>query len=375
MNEILEQKHLLLRMPLPWDIYNARGMLILGKGHMILNEKQRDQLLLQGAFVRSLSVGEEYETTPQVAEAFNPFHILDRTYTSLDALLARPHSFLADFGKRVRQLAITIDETVNEGPDACVAWIFLRPFPHYASAHSLHVAILLSLLVQRLGLGLPERTSLLCAALTMNISMYTAQNDFYRQAIPLSDAQRDMVDEHPVASVKLLQACHIGDDLWLRSVLEHHENWEGTGYPLRMVKEEIHPLSHLLYLADIVGAKLTPRRYREPVRPNVALSQVFLNRGKSVDMQYAALLVKQLGIYPPGTFVLLRNGDTGLVTHRTSNAGTPRVVSVINGQGMPYGEPIPREITDSSFKIEESLPASHALKITNLSKIWRYPSD
>ena len=180
MNEILEQKHLLLRMPLPWDIYNARGMLILGKGHMILNEKQRDQLLLQGAFVRSLSVGEEYETTPQVAEAFNPFHILDRTYTSLDALLARPHSFLADFGKRVRQLAITIDETVNEGPDACVAWIFLRPFPHYASAHSLHVAILLSLLVQRLGLGLPERTSLLCAAMTMNISMYTAQNDFYR---------------------------------------------------------------------------------------------------------------------------------------------------------------------------------------------------
>ena len=75
MNEILVQKHLLLGMPLPSDTDNARGMLILGKGHMILNEKQRDQLLLQGAFVRSLSVGEEYETTPQVAEAFNPFHI------------------------------------------------------------------------------------------------------------------------------------------------------------------------------------------------------------------------------------------------------------------------------------------------------------
>jgi hypothetical protein len=28
--------------------------------------------------------------------------------------------------------------------------------------------------------------------------------------------------------------------------------------------------SHLLYLADVVGAKLTPRRYRDPVRPNVA---------------------------------------------------------------------------------------------------------
>ena len=42
-----------------------------------------------------------------------------------------------------------------------------------------------------------------------------------------------------------------------------------------MTKEEIHPLSHLLYLADVVGAKPTPRRYRDPVRPNVALSQVF----------------------------------------------------------------------------------------------------
>lgn len=44
----------------------------------------------------------------------------------------------------------------------------------------------------------------------------------------------------------------------------------------------------------MVGAKLTPRRYRDPVRPNVALSQVFMNRGKTIDMQYAALLVKEL---------------------------------------------------------------------------------
>ena len=370
--EELEPRHLMVGVPLPWDIYTKGNRLILRKGNMILNDKQRDQLLKLGLYVRSVATPEDYTAPKPVNEPFNPFRRLDQVYASLDAMLARPASFRHEFGKRIRSLAVVVDETVQKAPDACIGSIFLLPFTNYSSAHSLHVSLLLAILMQRLGLTLPERISLLSAALTMNSGMYEVQNQLYHQALPLSDNQRMEIDHHPEESVRILQDCFVGDELWLRVVLEHHENWEGSGYPYKMTKEEIHPLSHLLYLADVVGAKLTPRRYRDPVRPNVALSQVFMNRGKSIDMQYAALLVKELGIYPPGSYVRIRNGDVALVTHRGANASTPRVMSIASGQGMPYAMPIPRDTRSAEFGIETSLPAADSIKITNLSKIWGY---
>lgn len=194
--EELEPRHLMVGVPLPWDIYTKGNRLILRKGNMILNDKQRDQLLKLGLYVRSVATPEDYTAPKPVAEPFNPFRRLDQVYASLDAMLARPASFRTEFGKRVRSLAVVVDETVQKAPDACIGSIFLLPFTNYSSAHSLHVSLLLAILMQRLGLTLPERISLLSAALTMNIGMYEVQNQLYHQALPLSDNQRMEIDHH-----------------------------------------------------------------------------------------------------------------------------------------------------------------------------------
>ena len=280
--------------PLPWDIYTKGNRLILRKGNMILNDKQRDQLLKLAVCAQRITP-EDFTAPKPVNEPFNPFRRLDQVYASLDAMLARPasFSFMNSASASARWRWWWTKPCKNQTP--ALARFFLLPFTNYSSAHSLHVSLLLAILMQRsLASPLPERISLLSAALTMNIGTYEVQNQLYHQALPLSDNQRMEIDHHPEESVRILQDCFVGDELYCAWCSEHHENWEGSGLSIQDDQRRNPPAvapaipGRWWALSD---AALLPR----PGAPQWALSQVFMNRGKSIDMQYAAPLVKRTG--------------------------------------------------------------------------------
>ena len=64
-----------------------------------------------------------------------------------------------------------------------------------------------------------------------------------------------------------------------------------------------------------------------------------------------AALVKTLGVYPPGAFVRLASQEVGVVIRRGTTATTPRVAVVTNREGLPTGEPIPRDTGMPPWKI------------------------
>ena len=70
-----------------------------------------------------------------------------------------------------------------------------------------------------------------------------------------------------------------------------------------------------------------------------------------------AALVKALGIYPPGAWVRLASGETGVVIRRGASAATPRVAVLLNRDGMATGEPIPRDTAQAAWKIVS--PVAH----------------
>ncbi|XLM21726.1 phosphohydrolase, partial [Chromobacterium piscinae] len=86
--------------------------------------------------------------------------------------------------------AQTLIQMAENHHDALVASIFLVPFSEYSVAHSLHTAALLAILTRRVELPPSHRETLICAALTMNISQVELQNELYDQAARLDDGQR-----------------------------------------------------------------------------------------------------------------------------------------------------------------------------------------
>lgn len=228
--------------------------------------------------------------------------------------------------ERVEMMADSVEDAVKLDPDTALAYLFLRNDTDYPLLHVIHCAVVVCLGAQAMGLEAGERHPLLCATLTQNISMCALQADLYHLHGPPGSLDRLMIRRHPLTSVGILKALGVDNPGWLEAVALHHERFDGSGYPFGLRGDAVPLSARLISAADIYCAAVSPRGYRNGRPAHEAMRNLFMGAGRVVDDALARLLVKTLGIYPPGTVVELRNGELALVLERGSRVDRPRVM-------------------------------------------------
>jgi hypothetical protein len=241
-----------------------------------------------------------------------------------------------------------------------------EPDPHYSVTHALHTALLMALIGRRKDWGDGQTSTGIKAALTMNIAITQLQNELACQAGALSDAQRQTIHNHPLASAQCLLALGVQDEDWLQAVRQHHEQADGKGYPLGLT--EANPLADALHTCDVFGAKMSPRVGRPSMPSPKAASDIFRQRSAGY---FGATIIREMGLYPPGSRVLLRTGEQAVVLRRTAHAQRPAVavVSDAHGAGLTQAwhchaigpraiaSPLPSEASGEQFRAERVLQA------------------
>jgi hypothetical protein len=115
---------------------------------------------------------------------------------------------------------------------------------------------------------------------------------------------------------------------------------------------------------------LSPRIARKAQAGAQAARAIFLDELKKQD-EAGAALIKAVGLYPPGTFVRLANGEEGIVLKRGASATEPLVASLMGKSGAPLTEPVPRDTRLASQAITHSL-APHELRLRlSIEKLMR----
>ena len=320
-----------------WDIYDETGQLLLRRGYVMNNPKQLASLMERGLFINAADAG------PSVASLlerkYDPFWLWDDIVVKLGQLL-RNHDQDVDFPVQIDGLAQLSQLLINRSKDAALAAMILLTDPlRYSLVHCLHAAILSDLVALRLGWDEERRRSVVCAALTMNISTVDTQQDLIDQAGPLTPEQHTIIKTHPTTGVDMLRNVGVNDAIWLQAVQDHHETPLGSGYPNG--HKEVCEEATLLRTTDVFSAKVSPRRHRRPMSGPQAARVLFTDPGMASENPFIAVLIKEIGIYPPGSYVKLANGETGIVHRRSENAHTPVVLSLTNSKGTPGGETNP----------------------------------
>jgi putative nucleotidyltransferase with HDIG domain len=104
---------------------------------------------------------------------------------------------------------------------------------------------------------------------------------------PLSPGDRVLVQQHPVIGGRILEPIRAFRSA-LHIVTQHHERWDGLGYPAGLRGEEIGPLARILAVADVYDAMASERPYRSALDPVTVVGQIQSERGthfepRSVD--------------------------------------------------------------------------------------------
>lgn len=354
--------------PLPWDVFSAQGKLLLHKGAMILSESQRERLLELGMYVNKADVQKQLAEGPR--HAYDPFYEwedlrgwLGRLNLALMRVANAPEPApMPDLLAEIDQVAKRIQRAVTSAPDVSIFEIMQMDTTHYAIAHHLQAAALCAVVARAVGWSEHSVLNACRAALTMNIGMLELQTVLSTQAAPLTPAQRKAVDGHAAASRRLLMAIGVVDEEWLCAVEKHHPEREAPGTP-------IPPLARLLNHVDIYLAAITPRAYRGARNPQSAARDLL--QRPQMDKGLISLLIKTIGIYPPGTYVKLANGDSAVVVRRGASAHTPSVCSLVSGVGMPLGEPVARDTALSRYAVTSLVARNQVMVVFDRAKLFR----
>lgn len=334
---------------LPWDLYTANGVLVARSGVRVLNAAHFGELSTRPLFRRHLDLNQESE------ENRDPSAELRRLMQALPESLQKAGA--VDFEYGLRRHARTLMRFSQRNHDALLGLARLLPMDDPAVRHCLLVAVVAINLGRQMEMADRNIESLACAALTMNLGALRLHAELADGREFFDDYARAGIQEHPEHGARLLEASGIRDPEWLAAVRQHHENMDGSGYPLGLRGEQIGPSARLIRVVDYFVAKISGRHTRPPRSARFALRLLLLeNDRERLDTRYAQHLLHRYGLYPVGTLVRLENMEIAVVTRNTGRCGNASVAtSFMRQRGRFLAFPIERDISAAGLAVTDVL--------------------
>lgn len=362
---------------LRYSVYDDAGKLLLNKGSRIDTHAQLTSLIERGMYRSSNGEpvpGHNYDPATEASEpekAF-AFDTLREIANRLPALFEALISAKQDAHSRIKRTAFEIQRVCQSDADMVLATIHLCHDCKYTVYHPMQQAILCEIVAAGMGVSADTRISMISAALTANISIIELQETLHSHRGPLNEGQQIAIQKHPIESIKILRAAGVDDPILINAVLHHHENINGEGYPQHLDGEKISLAACFLAVADRYSAMVSGRSYRRPLSAKDALREFFIQHKGVFHEEIALRCIKELGIYPPGSFVKLTNGETAVVIERCSeDSMTPIVSSFVSPTGSLYIKPFRRDCANNEYAIKESCMYDGYDKL-NPRTLWKF---
>ncbi len=147
----------------------------------------------------------------------------------------------------------------------------------------------------------------------------------------LTEEEFGEIKNHPRWGYEMLtqdSPGQVSDDS-LEIVLNHHERYNGSGYPRGLKGEEISDMAGICALSDVYNAMATERVYRKAYPSNEVYETILTYGDLSVRYDLVKLFSKCVYPYPIETLVLLSTGQTGCIVSNNRNLPLRPVVTVL----------------------------------------------
>ena len=290
--------------------------------------------------------------------------------SGLGIVLRSPGS-IQEFEKRVWQYDRWMRDLIKQDPNLGLYLLFqlatISPVG-YSASHALICSVLCDLIAGELARPKTERDSLVHAAMTMNMSMTSLQDQLAQQVEKPDPQQKAAIASHPVNSALMLGNIGVKDRLWLDVISLHHDEATDQG-ALRTVLPATR-LARILRIVDRYAAMISPRRSREGRSATDSMRSIVGLSAKQRD-EVGQALVRVVGLCPPGTYVRLDNGELAVVVRRSIQPNLPDVAIVVGEDTQLLNVPRLHHTAQGSPRIKSALPASAMHERLNHHQILR----
>jgi len=194
---------------------------------------------------------------------------------------------------------------------------------------SVNTAILSALIAQELKLPNHKVHNIVAAALLHDVGMLRLSKLITQKKGGLSEAELEQIKSHPLHTSKIVTRELFGPREVNLIALQHHERWDGKGYPDHVFGPAIDIGARIVSVADAFEAMVSKKPYRNPMIGYQAVKNLLADNSRRFDPTVIMAFTKIMGIYPIGSIVRLSDGSVARVIHVHVEAPLRPVVQVL----------------------------------------------
>ncbi|WP_240222027.1 HD-GYP domain-containing protein [Rheinheimera hassiensis] len=186
--------------------------------------------------------------------------------------------------------------------------------------HSLNVATLSMMLAKNLNLSPAEVKTVGIGALFHDIGKIKIPSQILRKTTDLSAPEQNLLKLHTKYGVELVG---LTDTFPLEAwpiVEQHHEYIDGSGYPKALKEPQIDALAKIVAVVNAFDNLCHPLDISKSRSPHHALSYMYRSMKGKLPEREMKVMIKMMGVYPPGAIVLLSDQRLGIVMSVNSDS-------------------------------------------------------
>ncbi len=212
------------------------------------------------------------------------------------------------------------------------------------AAGVINVTILSAIMGTVLKMTSHRLIQLATGALLHDTGMVKVPKAILKKKEKLTPDEVNQIRTHPIHSYKVIsKELKYPEDIGVIA-LQHHERWDGNGYPRKLRGEDINLASRIVAVADAYVSMINNRPHRNSMIGYSAMKNLLNDNGSHFDPKILKAFLESMGIYPIGSIVQLNTSAIGRVVESHAEAPLrPAVELIIDEYGNQLGE---REVVD-----------------------------
>jgi len=361
------------------DVFNKEDVLLLSADSIVANNDQISALRRQGVtgvYINTAKGKDVVKKIPETVVSAEDPHREVEYYKELETArgiqrqtLATAKEALDSIRKgrsfsmsKVEEASENIVESILRNPDALISLCQIKGYDEYTYTHSVNVSVLTTAMAYSLGYNRDRLLEIGVGGVLHDIGKMRVPESILNKPGKYTDWEFNVMKKHPEYGMDIVKEKKNISDFSKLLIIQHHERFNGKGYPNRLKGDEIAEIGLIAAVADVYDALTSNRVYRAAWTPQKALAVIFQGCDDEYSRDIVERFTRQMGIYPVGSFVRLASGEMGVVVRvDKGQLLTPTVLVLFNTSGKRLEEPIEYDL---STKQKQSGGAGYTVEVS-----------
>lgn len=255
-----------------------------------------------------------------------------------------------------KQVVNCIIEDVIDKQEIMLNLVNIQSYDDYTFSHCINVTVVSVMIGLSLNYDVGRLFELGLGVFLHDLGKIFIPRDIINKITKLTDNESEIVKRHPWYGFTLLYNNPEINYISACVALQHHERYDGTGYPQQLKRSDICEFARICAIADVYDALSNNRPYRDRLPSHKVFEYLLRNIGSHFDPYILDKFIRKIAMFPEGTRVKLSDGRSGYVIGQNALYPFRPVVEICHDRERELPEPVTVNLLDTpSLAITEVL--------------------